>query len=346
MLALKNKNLLMLWIVSICLLVGATLVVGGATRLTDSGLSITEWEPIVGAIPPMSPEEWERRFDMYKETPQFKLQFPGMQMSEFKFIFFWEYLHRNLGRLIGIVFIIPFLFFWLTGSFTSTLRNRLLIGFALGGLQGALGWYMVASGLIERVSVSHYRLAAHLGLAFFIFYYFFDLLLRLRNEGKQSKVERNDRDLYRLSSVLLLIIAVQIVWGAFVAGLRAGYMYNTFPTMNGEWIPSTLFYMKPWWMNFIENPSAVQFIHRWLAKVILVIAVFFVWLTWKRLGWKKELFKLKLFFICSLFVQVVLGVWTLLSGMSMSIALLHQFGALLVIVSLQMLRSGLNPTRS
>lgn len=331
----KFRRWILIWLAGICALVGLTVIVGGATRLTNSGLSITEWRPLIGAIPPLNESEWNRLFELYKQIPEYSIEHPEMDLSGFKFIFFWEYLHRNLGRLIGLIFVFPFLFFWIRGALTPSFRNKLLIGFGLGALQGAMGWFMVMSGLTERTDVSHYRLAAHLLLAFFIFSYFLNLYLET-----SRPTPSHSRPIPKLrfwTNILLTALGLQIVYGAFVAGLKAGYAYNTYPKMYGRWIPEEAFSLAPLWLNAFENIALVQFIHRWLgALVVLLSAGLFI--LFRKYAASSELRQSLRFFFMALVTQFALGVMTLLSHMNMALALLHQLGALVVLGLLIRLR--------
>jgi len=326
---------ILIWIASICGLVVLTLIVGGATRLTNSGLSITEWKPLIGALPPLSEADWMRTFELYKQIPEYSIEHSQMDLAGFKFIFFWEYLHRNMGRLIGLVFLFPFLFFWLRGALPRPLFKRVLLGFFLGGLQGGMGWFMVMSGLSERTDVSHYRLAAHLGLAIFIFYHFFQILLELLSKSEERLQKRNLK-VSRNILILQILLSLQIIYGAFVAGLRAGYSYNTFPKMNGDWFPSLGFSMQPLFINFFENPALVQFIHRWLgAGLVLGIFIFILMLPKSVISPMAK--KLMNSLVIMILIQFLLGVFALLSHLSFAIALIHQFGALVVFALLQSL---------
>lgn len=326
---------IVVWLFSICFLVVCAVVIGGATRLTNSGLSITEWKPLVGAIPPMNHEDWLAAFEAYKKIPEYTLEHSHLDLDGFKFIFFWEYLHRNIGRLLGIVFVFPFIFFWASGWLDRSFRRRLLIGLALGFSQGVLGWFMVKSGLTDRVDVSHYRLMAHLVLAFFIFSYFLRLILDLTwGWNTQREKTPQSRHLRMIGAVVHSILGFQIVWGAFVAGLRAGYSFSTFPKMGDDWLPQLAFTFEPVWMNFFENPILVQFIHRWLGAIVVIGVICFWWKS-KKLKLSRISCRLSDFLLLAVALQFLLGVLTLLSGMSLVIALSHQFGALILFGLLQ-----------
>lgn len=282
----------------------------------------------------MTETAWEAEFAKYRLTPEYKLLNHGMTLAEYKFIFFWEYIHRLLGRFIGVVFLIPGLMFWRRGWIDRALGAKLFIGFVLGGLQGALGWYMVKSGLVNNPHVSHFRLAAHLLLAFGVVSYLMWILLSMSkaNETKQA-LTAAEISIRRALGVITAVLLVQILYGAFTAGLHAGYGFNTFPKMNDEWFPSGFFRadILPTWLNTVENPIAVQFIHRWTGTV-LVAAVL-------ALGWAVRRLTLAPFrarairdLVIGTVVQFVLGVATLLMVVPISLGTLHQLGACLLLL--------------
>jgi cytochrome c oxidase assembly protein subunit 15 len=272
----ERRRHLRIWLWIGAILTASTLVVGGITRLTESGLSIVDWAPIVGSIPPLNNADWQDAFNRYKQYPEYAQLRPDMTLSEFKQIYFWEYLHRMIGRLIGVVFLIPFIWFWIRGYLTRALTGRLLILFALGGLQGLMGWYMVSSGLVDRPDVSHYRLAAHLMLALTIFgccvWFANDLLAR-----RKQPIEAESRaSIQRELTGFGVLIVIQIFWGALVAGLNAGFVFNTFPLMNGGLLPPKGLSHDPLLINLVENLATVQWIHRVLATILLIGAISFV----------------------------------------------------------------------
>ncbi|OJX51680.1 MULTISPECIES: COX15/CtaA family protein [unclassified Devosia] len=300
------------WLYVLALMVLVMVVVGGLTRLTESGLSITEWKPITGIIPPLSEADWQHEFELYQQIPQYQVLNQGMTLDEFKFIFFWEWFHRAWGRLIGVVFAVPFLVFLVQRRFTWNLAAPLGGLFILGGLQGALGWWMVTSGLTELTSVSQYRLAAHLTAALLLFMALVWVARRL-TPGR-TIADAQDR---ASALILLLLVIIQIGAGAFVAGLDAGMGYNTWPLMDGALVPDGLGAMEPWWKNLFENALTVQFIHRTIAYVIVLYAGA-LWL-WHRGqgGWLPRIALLVL-------LQVVLGIGTLVMQVPLSLALGHQ----------------------
>src|SRR5213078_3939942 len=259
------------WLVSIAALIAIMVLVGGATRLTESGLSIVEWRPVTGALPPLNQEQWTEAFHAYQKIPQYRELNAGMTLAEFKTIFWWEWSHRLLGRVIGILYLLPFLWFMWRGVLTAELRRRLWFIFGLGALQGAVGWWMVASGLTQRVEVSQYRLATHLVLALLIFA---AIVWTLRRLTERPRPVANAR--LKITSVALLaLVFLQLYFGALVAGLRAGRVYNTWPDIDGSFIPSAarLFFEDPWWRNLFDNTLTVQFEHRMTAYALLVLTL-------------------------------------------------------------------------
>jgi cytochrome c oxidase assembly protein subunit 15 len=254
-----------IWLITGCVLIAAMVTIGGITRLTGSGLSITEWDVIMGALPPLSASEWRELFAKYQATPQYQQVNAHFGLAEFKQIFWWEYLHRLLGRAIGIVFLVPFLYFLFTRRFTPALRNQVLLIFALGAFQGVLGWFMVASGLVDRPNVSHYRLAAHLLTALLTFAVTLWVALSLGGRARVALSSRATRAVAAFAVLLML----QITYGAFTAGLRAGGMFNTFPLMGESLVPPGVGTLSPVWTNLTQNPITVQLIHRLLAWLLL-----------------------------------------------------------------------------
>lgn len=306
-----------LWLYVMAFLVFCMVIVGGATRLTDSGLSITEWRPLLGAIPPLNEADWLAAFEKYKLIPEYQIQNRGMALSDFKFIYWWEWAHRFLGRFIGVAFIVPLIYFTLTRRIERNLWPRLLALFILGGAQGALGWYMVASGLVDRVDVSQYRLAAHLTLAALIFAVIIWIALGV---GRKRQHSSSSDDWFAV--LIAVLILLQIAAGGFVAGLDAGQGYDTWPKMDGQWIPSGLWVMEPGWKNIFENATTVQFNHRVLAYVLLLATVIHAWRS----------FTLPAMILAyAVFIQACLGVLALLFHVPLAIALVHQAGAMIVL---------------
>lgn len=317
------------WLFMLSGLIFMMIIVGGATRLTDSGLSITEWKPIVGAVPPLSAADWQDAFQKYQQIPEYKRVNKGMSLEAFKRIFWWEWGHRFLGRFIGFAVALPFLFFWLTGRIDRQLMPWVMGMIVLGGLQGLLGWYMVMSGLVDRVDVSQYRLAAHLALAMIIFAYIFWIGLRFGQEAGRFSSGRRDRGLFLSAAGLLALLFLQIILGAFVAGLDAGLSHNTWPLMDGALVPGGLFEMTPWYANIFENVATVQFNHRLVAYGSLIWAAIHVAKTWNRRGEGAELVCAVLVFVAIL-AQAAMGIWTLLMQVPITLGLVHQGGAVIV----------------
>ena len=319
------------WLMLVFALVALMVLVGGATRLTDSGLSITEWKPVTGAIPPMNDADWASEFTKYQASPEFQLQNSKMTVAEFKSIYWWEWGHRQLGRFIGVVWAIGFLFFWLTKKIPAGWTNRLLGLGVLGGLQGAIGWWMVSSGLTGRmVDVASYRLAIHLGLAFIILglsaWYIF-LLSRSEAEIMQARRGREAK-LFSMSTGLMHLAFLQILLGALVAGIDAGRGYIDWPLMGGQVIPDGMFDYVPLWSNFFENPALVQFIHRLVGYLVLAFAIV-VWRRSRSCGNRKTKAAFNML-MAMVSVQVVLGITTVMLAAQMHVALTHQFGAILL----------------
>ncbi len=311
------RPLIRAWLWFAAFLVLAMVIVGGATRLTDSGLSITEWQPLLGAIPPLTEADWLLAFDKYKQIPEYSLVNQGMSLAEFKFIYWWEWAHRFLGRFIGLVMIVPFLALWLMRRIEAHLVPRLVGLIILGGLQGALGWYMVKSGLVERVDVSQYRLAAHLTLATVIFGAIVWTALGIGDARRRAPRTVREWAATGLAALVLL----QVAAGGFVAGLDAGMGYNTWPLMDGQWVPKGLLVMTPVWRNFFENAMTVQFDHRLLAYAVAAYAGVYAW----RLRSPASVAM-----VVAVGLQIVLGIWTLLAQVPLSLGLMHQGGAMIV----------------
>jgi heme a synthase len=320
------------WLIACAAMIFLMVVIGGITRLTESGLSITEWQPIEGVLPPLSLAQWQAAFARYRAIPQFHAIHAGMTLEQFKGIYFWEYLHRLLGRLIGVVFLLPFLWFLFRGRIGRALWPKLALIFVLGALQGALGWYMVQSGLEYRIEVSQYRLAAHLFAAIVIYgailWVAFDLLFADAKKRHPGESRRNTKIALNL---ILFLVSITLVAGAFVAGLRGGAIYNTFPLMGDRFVPGEYAAMSPLWLNWFENPAAAQFDHRVLAEATwLVIAL--VWLFARRHVQGAPRFALDLLAAMAT-LQAALGIATLLSVVVLPIAVAHQAGAVLLVTA-------------
>lgn len=316
------------WLFFVFCLVIAMIVMGGATRLTNSGLSITEWLPIRGAIPPLSEAAWLTEFEKYKQIPEFTAEHPNMELSGFKFIYFMEWGHRQLGRIIGLAYGLPFFWFLFRRQLPAGRVGRFVLILLLIGLQGAIGWWMVHSGLQDdRVSVSQYRLATHLGAAFIIL----GLLYwnwKDSRDGWPSKTHKVS--FKRRTTLLTSLVYIQVISGAFVAGTQAGKSYNSWPLMDGSFVPDGYFIMSPMWRNIFENIPAIQFNHRLLAYIVLAVTI---WVFFSTRGRHIAVHKKMRVLIAIVSVQVILGIWTLLSGAQLSLSLLHQFTAIFVFLA-------------
>lgn len=317
-----------LWLFAVAALVLAMVLVGGATRLTESGLSITEWKPVMGALPPLSQAQWQSEFERYQVIPQYRDLNRGMTLQGFKTIYWWEWTHRLLGRLIGLVFLLPFLWFLWRGWIGPGLRGRLAFIFALGALQGAVGWWMVASGLADRVEVSQYRLATHLVLACVIYVALLWTAWRLDDRPSAPPLPLGIR---ASALAFLVLVLAQIYLGGVVAGLRAGYVYNTWPLIDGTLVPDAarLFFDTPVWRNFFENTLTVQFDHRMLAYALWLWALLHA-LNVARMHNRPSLVG-AVVLLAAVTLQAVLGIITLLLRVPIAVALLHQAGAMLVL---------------
>ena len=315
---MKGNKSVIIWLLSGCFLIFLMVVIGGITRLTDSGLSMSTWK-LLGGAPPLNLVEWNAAFDIYKATPEGKMN-AHYVLSDFKYIFFWEYLHRMMGRLLGIVFIIPFTFFLIKKKLSKKLIKQSCMLLILGASQGLIGWWMVKSGLVDKPDVSHFRLAIHLITAFltcaYTFWVALDLLFPLSREGNKT--------IFNHLLVLFILVITQIIYGAFIAGLKAGRIYNTWPKMGDQWIPESV---------FLDPGAGSQFIHRSLALIIVAVT-FYIW----QKGKKTELSKLqkKSFYILPVVVslQTVLGIFTLIMSVPISLALTHQILAFFLLLSL------------
>lgn len=310
------------WLFLCAFMVFAMAIIGAITRLTESGLSMVEWRPLIGMVPPLSETEWERVFALYQNTPEFQKKNSWMELADFKEIFFWEWLHRFWGRVIGIVYVLPLLYFWIRKQIPQGYMLKLLIGLLLGGAQGLMGWYMVKSGLIDRPSVSHYRLAAHLSLAFLIFGYLLWLAFDLR--GHVAK--ETSFCLKRHGWITMAFVSITIIWGAFVAGLDGGLLYNTWPLMDAHLIPPEV--SSP--MSLYNDPAGVQFFHRWIAVIAALVVLSFAW-------------RIKSAALAAAVIaQVGLGLATLLTQVWIPAAALHQGGAFIVFALMIYLLQGLH----
>lgn len=316
------------WLLAVAALIAIMVLVGGATRLTESGLSIVEWKPVTGSLPPLTEAQWTRAFEGYKTIPQYRELNAGMSLSEFKTIFWWEWSHRLLGRVIGAVYLLPFLFFLWRGMLGAELKRRLWLIFGLGALQGAVGWWMVASGLTQRVEVSQYRLATHLILALLIFA---AIVWTLRRLAERPPAIANAR--LKITGVALLaLVFLQLYFGALVAGLRAGRVFNTWPDIDGAFIPSAarLFFEEPWWRNLFDNTLTVQFEHRMTAYALLALALLHaIDAVAARAG--SAAVRGAWWLVAAIALQATLGILTLLHQVPIDLALTHQAVAIVVL---------------
>jgi cytochrome c oxidase assembly protein subunit 15 len=322
------------WLLAVAALVFAMVVVGGITRLTESGLSMVRWEPISGIVPPMSEDAWQAEFDAYRASPEYQKVNRGMALAEFKNIYFWEYVHRLLGRFIGLAYALPLLWFAVKRAIPRGYGFRLGALLVLGGLQGVIGWWMVASGLVDRPEVSHIRLAVHLLMALFILGLLIWTALDLRSPGSRRA------KLPVIGAWTLSLLGLQLMFGAYVAGLDAGYAFNTWPKMGEEWFPSETPMLQPFLANLVDNPVVVQFVHRWLAWVVAAFALLLTVFAWDR-GHRIAAASVFL----TLTVQICLGIATLMSGVEFWMAVAHQAMAALLLGAIVVAAHGLGSAR-
>lgn len=312
-----------LWLIAVTGMVAAMIVIGGITRLTESGLSMVEWRPLVGWLPPLTDGEWQRVFDLYRQTSEYQLANAWMGLEDFKAIFWWEYIHRVWGRLIGVVFAVPFLMLAASGRIRRALYPRLILLFLLGGLQGAIGWWMVTSGFVDRTDVSQYRLATHLSVAFVILGALLWTVLDLTRQLTAQPAGENRRG---GANLLLALVSITVVAGAFVAGLDAGLVYNEFPLMGGGIVPPEYGTMSPFWIDAFENPPTVQFHHRVLAVTTVVAALLFS-IRARRSDTPPMVRRAAIAVAHLALLQAAVGVMTLLAQVPVALGALHQAGA-------------------
>lgn len=328
---MRDNRKVFYWLLVGCLLIFIMVIVGGITRLTHSGLSISNYKLISGTIPPLNEVEWQRTFELYKLYPEYEKLNYDFSLQDFKDIFFWEWLHRVIGRFIGVVFIIPFLYFLLRKQLSRSTIKKCIILLCLGGFQGFLGWYMVKSGLIDRPDVSHYRLAIHLTAAFVAFAYTLWVALDIWYPIKKE-IQKKFRDLIRLGLTLLLL---QIIWGAFVAGLDAGWIHNHWPLMNdGKWIHETVTIEQyPVWKNFVEGKSGVQFVHRYLAYIVVAIIVV-IWFKARKMTLTATQKNGVNILVGLVLLQFVLGIFTLILQVPVWLGVMHQVAAFFLVATM------------
>ena len=328
---MKDKKWIIAWLMAGAIMVAGMVLIGGITRLTHSGLSMTEWNLIMGTIPPLNDAEWTAAFEQYQQFPEYQKVNSHFTLSEFKSIFFWEYLHRLIGRIIGMVFIIPFIIFLIRKSLSRKLILQSVALFALGALQGFLGWFMVKSGLVDRPSVSHYRLAIHLSAAFLTFCYILWVILSIQRPNRQSLASNRTAIITRL---LVVVISIQIVLGAFVAGLKAGLVFPTWPKMGTDWMPDIIIQniQNQGITSLFSQIVSVQFVHRTFAYVV-VLLVGILWFASRKENLNILQQRSIGFIMLMVVIQFTLGVFTLLYLVPVSLGVLHQFGALLLLAA-------------
>ena len=322
---IKLQKQVYFWLISGCVLIVMMIVVGGITRLTESGLSMTNWKPVTGFLPPLSEEAWQVEFDGYKASPEFKHYNHHFTLADYKNIYFWEYVHRLFGRVIGFVFIFPFIWFWFKKAFSIRLKRRLGIIFLLGLSQGVMGWLMVKSGLVENPHVSHYRLFLHLFFAITLVLYIYYTALLVKYPSHEWKPNKS---LKKWTLIVFLLTLFQVAYGALVAGLKAGFLYNTYPKMGATWLPQSFWNSAPEWgmMVVFEDPGTVQFIHRTFALIVVVFAFMF---------WRKfKTYQVPKWVGISILIQAVLGVFTLIYIVPITLGVLHQLLAIVILILL------------
>ncbi len=323
---MTDRRHLVIWLSAVCAVVYAMIVVGGITRLTQSGLSMVDWRPIMGVIPPMNEAEWQATFDAYRQYPEYQKINKGMSLDEFKGIFFWEYFHRVIGRFIGLIYFVPFVVFLALKKVEPRWQPRLWIALALGGMQGLMGWYMVKSGLVDVPYVSHYRLAAHLLLAIVILGFLFWLILDLLEVRRESAPPL----IGSLALWMLGLLSVQLLFGAFTAGLDAGYGFNTYPLMHGQFLADAALMIEPFWRNIIENGVMIQFIHRWLGALLVLGILVLTWLSMSH----SRLRMAALILAGVTLIQFLIGVMTLVMRVPVVMGSLHQAVAALLVLAM------------
>ena len=334
---ISNENLIVAkWLLTCCAMVFFMIILGGVTRLTGSGLSMVDWRPIMGIIPPITPEDWQITFGMYQQSPEFLVKNFTMDVNSFKQIFWLEYLHRLLGRLIGIVFFFPFVYFFAKGYIKKNEFPKYLLMLILGGMQGVLGWYMVKSGLVDNPAVSQYRLTAHLSSAFLIYSFMFWVALNLIYPKKSITHKWSNK-----AKALTLLIIITIISGGFVAGLKAGKIYNTYPMMGEYWVPPGIFALKPIWLNHFENIATVQFNHRVLT-LITFLSVGFFWIKARQITFSKRMRKAINALMHTTILQFILGISTLILYVPTILAAAHQATAVILLTVALYLCHGLS----
>ncbi len=326
----KHDQQVARWLFIVAFSIFLMMILGAVTRLTLSGLSMVEWKPLMGILPPLSEHEWLQTFQRYQEYPQYQKINHQMTLDGFKSIFYFEYFHRILGRLIGMLFLFPFIYFWIKGAIRKSHLPQMITMFVLGGLQGVLGWYMVKSGLVNDPQVSQYRLTAHLIAAVSIYSYILWFAFGLVKDKSIVTIKPYSKRLYKYSVGMIALVILMITSGGFVAGTKAGLAFNTFPLMDGKMIPDGLNQLQPFWLNWLENTVSIQFNHRMLAYLLIILIPLFS-LAVKKYGQTKNSQKASLAFIVMLVIQVTLGITTLLYFVPVTIAASHQAGAIILL---------------
>ena len=324
---MNASGAVLIWLRCVCVSVVVILVVGGITRLTGSGLSMVDWRPVMGVLPPASETEWEEVFDQYKAFPEYQKVNREMNLEDFKSIFFWEYLHRVLGRFVGLLCLLPYLWFIWRKNLDCSLRIKGLGLVLLVGAQGLMGWYMVKSGLVRNPEVSHFRLAAHLGLAFAVFGLAWWMMLGLTED---ESVADDSLKFRPIAIGLLILLCLQVTYGAFTSGMKAGYGFNTFPKMGDDWMPEALFGLSPFWQNLVSDRFSVQFIHRWLGTVLAISTICMGWFALRSGSLNGVQTRRLLCLLTLVLTQFTLGVFTLLFLVNVPVFLpvAHQLTAL------------------
>ena len=325
----RDEKSIAIWLLVCCATIFGMVILGGVTRLTGSGLSMVQWAPIMGVLPPLGEAEWQETFALYQQFPEYQKKNMHMDLDGFKSIFWFEYAHRILGRLIGLLFFIPMVYFIVTKKVSKSLLPKLITMFILGGLQGLMGWYMVKSGLVNNPHVSQYRLTAHLGLAFVVYAYLFWVAMGLLFPKSDETSSAIPNKVWLFSWLLLIFVFITAMSGGFVAGLKAGFAYNTFPLMAGQWIPDTIGVLDPAWINIFENVATVQFQHRILAILVFILIPIFWYLAIKATSSPRLKISIHLL-LAMVIIQVTLGISTLLLVVPVQLAAAHQAGALLL----------------
>lgn len=324
----KDRRIIGYWLLFMVAMVFLMVMVGGATRLTESGLSMTDWRPITGALPPLSDTAWQAEFSKYQKSPEYRLRNSGMSLEDFKGIFYWEWAHRLLGRLIGLFFFVPLVWFWLRKRIPAGYKPRLILLFFLGGSQGLLGWYMVMSGLVDEPAVSHYRLTAHLMLALFIMAALLWTALSLLNP---KPVHGGSKPLKIVTHSAMTMLILQLIMGALVAGLKAGLIFNTWPMMGESFAPDGLLAMEPVWRNFMDNAITVQFDHRIGAYIFTTLVVIILWLA---RGAPLAIKRAATYVFVTVVIQMMLGIITLVHEVPVFWGTAHQGGGALVLIAM------------